>query len=112
MANPVPPTPVNPAANPWNQTLANDSAQGQQAIANSQQTTALANQQLSSMGDASAYPAMTNAYGLGSSQSSAIPGSASNPAFGAAPLTIAVPDTASRGFNPWSLTGESNARGK
>lgn len=55
----------------------------------------------------SAYPAMANDYGLG-----AIQGSAANPNYQNQPLTVTVPDTASRGFNPWSLTGESNARGK
>lgn len=109
---PTMPTPVNPAANPWNQTLAQDNAAGQQALANSAQTTNIANQQMGAMGDGSSYPAMTNAYGLGSQESSAIPGSASNPGFGAQPISLTVPDTASRGFNPWSLTGESNARGK
>lgn len=60
---------------------------------------------------AGSYPAMPNDYGLGD-QTGAIQGSAANPNYQNQPLTVTVPDTASRGFNPWSLTGESNARGK
>lgn len=59
-------------------------------------------------GQVNAYPAYGNDYGLGS----AIPGSASNPDYGTAPVTITMPDASSRGFNPWSLQGESIARGK
>ncbi len=58
------------------------------------------------------YPAMPNSYGLGSQPSDPIAGAASNPDFNAQPITVAVPDTASRGFNPWSLSGEANSRGK
>ena len=56
------------------------------------------------------YPAMSNAYGLGQ-QVDPMAGAASNPDYATNPITVPVPDTASRGFNPWSLTGEANARG-
>lgn len=58
-------------------------------------------------GMASQYPAMSNSYGLGS-----IPGTASNPSYNSQPLNTSMPDTGSRGFNPWSLTGEALSRGK
>ena len=75
------------------------------------------------------YPTMPNQYGIGTQSmdssgqgsfgASAVSGgpagptagAASNPAYGAQPLTSSAPDTSSRGFNPWSLTGEANARG-
>lgn len=62
----------------------------------------------------SQYPAMQNAYGLGGpmDQPEAVPGTASNPNYMEEGLTTTMPDSGSRGFNPWSLTGEANARGK
>lgn len=71
----------------------------------------------------SGYPAYTNSYGLGSTpqppagaggqdQSAVSQGMASNPDYLKDALTASAQSVASRGFNPWSLTGESNARGK
>lgn len=77
------------------------------------------------------YPAYANSYGLGTQvnqQSQAAPQSAA-PAPAPAPtqtipgsptsqddlmqaLNATAQNVASRGFNPWSLTGEANARGK
>lgn len=63
----------------------------------------------------SSYPSYPNQYGLGSQnpasgQGQAAPGTS----YGAPPqpqLTQNAQDNTSRGFNPWSLIGESNARG-
>ncbi len=64
----------------------------------------------------SQYPTYPNPYGIGSGSSQgdtgAVPGTASNPNYLTKPVSVTVPDSASRGFNPWSLTGESNARGQ
>lgn len=78
--------------------------------------------QYSGMGGTSApgaYPTYQNSFGLGSGApmgqaappAAATPGAASNPSYMAEPLTTAQPDASSRGFNPWSLAGESNSRG-
>lgn len=116
-STPVAPTPVDPSQNPYSQMLNTDGPAGQ-AIqnANAQSTSAI-DSQINAYGGTPAdgggnpaYPTMANSYGLGTS--APIPGSASNPAFGSQPITVSVPDTSSRGFNPWSLTGEANARGK
>ena len=71
------------------------------------------------------YPAMTNQYGLGSTPTpqgpapGASPSLASPAPMAAAPtsndqavnsLTSAITDSGSKGMNPWSLQGESNAR--
>lgn len=70
-------------------------------------------QQISSMqNQMSQYPALPNEYGLGDTSQfqGAVPGSQSNPSYMTSPLSTTVPDSGSRGFNPWSLLGESNAR--
>lgn len=54
------------------------------------------------------YPAMPNQFGLGQG---AVPGTASNPNYMTQKLTSPPGNESSRGFNPWSLMGESNARG-
>lgn len=68
---------------------------------------------------ASSYPTYPNDAGVGSqapfsgsTQTPTTPmaGSSSNPGYLAQSINVQVPDTSSRGFNPWSLTGESNAR--
>lgn len=79
---------------------------GQQAIPYTDQMMAAQNQ----------YPAYPNAYGLGGPiddvpQSQPIPGSPSNPDYMEKPGNVTATDSSSRGFNPWSLMGESNARG-
>lgn len=61
-------------------------------------------------GDGSKYPAMQNSYGLG--DTGPTPGTASNPNYLTQPMSVTMPDSSSRGFNPWSLQGESNARGR
>lgn len=106
MGQPVAPVNPNQMINPWAVQAGQDTATAQGLQMGGQQG---AQNAIDMMGQ---YPAMTNSYGLGGQQSPAVPGSASNPAFGAQPITVTVPDTASRGFNPWSLTGEANARGK
>lgn len=112
-----PTAPVAPdtsdAANPYVQMTNADSAAGN-ALNNSGNMVMQQEQSLLSgyAGNGSSYPATTNDYGLGSTQSQPVAGSASNPTYGGQPITLTVPDTSSRGFNPWSLSGEANARGK
>lgn len=63
------------------------------------------------------YPAYGNQYGLGGQisppSSTGASTSPTPPQNGGASqgVTANVPDTSSRGFNPWSIQGESNARG-
>ncbi len=73
--------------------------QGQQNIQN------LQGQQQSMQNMDGGYPAMANSYGLGSQPAlqSAMTTSTN------APKTNDI-STASQGFNPWSMIGESNAR--
>lgn len=94
--------------NPWTQISQQDSAaqvSGTQAA--TQMQSQISDQMSSMQNDGSQYPALQNQWGLGST-----PGSASAPSYGAAPVTINMPDSGSRGFNPWSMQGEANARGK
>lgn len=65
--------------------------------------------QMASMSQGGGYPAMANDYGLGDT-SSAFPGAASNPSYAQSPITTGGTDNSSRGFNPWSLTGEALSR--
>lgn len=61
------------------------------------------------------YPAMANDYGLGQGtpqQPQAFAGSAAGPDYLQKPLTLNIDNSSSRGFNPWSTVGESNARGR
>lgn len=58
--------------------------------------------------DSSTYPAMANDYGLGSQSA---PGNASAANYATQPVTLNLPDTNSKGLNPFSIQGESNARG-
>lgn len=73
------------------------------------------------------YPAYANSYGLGTqvnqtsqaapqnaapAPTQATPGAASSPDYLMQALNATAQNVASRGFNPWSLTGEANARGK
>lgn len=77
--------------------------------------------------NASTYPTMQNSYGLGTNGAtspvggtpanaiqpqaqSPIPGNASDPNYAVNSLSAAVSDSGSRGFNPWSMQGEANAR--
>lgn len=106
----VPSLPGN-QTNPW-------SAMGGQDQMAQATGTAQANQNISTLkgqqgqyaGDANAYPAMANSYGIGNT-TGAVPGQAAGPGYAQQPLNITMPDSGSRGFNPWSLQGESNARG-
>ncbi len=100
-----------PSTNPWSVRLGQDQqAQMQGTQAANQNISQMQGQMASYAGDANAYPAMANSYGIGQ-QPQAVPGQASNPSFQAQPLTQTMPDSGSRGFNPWSLAGESNSRG-
>lgn len=106
---------VDYGANPWgNMVSADTAAVGQNTQQANQNIGALTEQMGNYGGDGSSYPAMQNSYGLGNygQQPTAIPGSASNPSYQTQPMNVVMPDSASRGFNPWSLQGESNARGK
>lgn len=58
----------------------------------------------------SAYPAFGNQYGLGGALPSGGQPSAAMSDYSGQGVTVNVPDTSSRGFNPWSIQGESNAR--
>lgn len=77
--------------------------------------------------NASTYPTMQNAFGLGTngapspaggtpvdsiqpSMQAPIPGNNSDPNYAVNALSKAVGDSGSRGFNPWSMQGEANAR--
>lgn len=102
-------TPVNPYTNPnadpnmgattsaWSQQQASAAATGTPAASTPQ--------------SGSSYPAYSNPYGLGSPVT-ATPTSqpAGGNAYSAQGVTVNIPDTSSRGLNPWSLMGESNAR--
>lgn len=60
------------------------------------------------------YPAFSNDFGLGAPitpVAQPTPGAQSNPGYLDQPINVNVPDSSGRGFNPWSLQGESNARG-
>lgn len=105
----------NPAvlgSNPWDSTVSSDSGAQASVTQGAQSTIAGLNGQISAMGGTpqtdpstgSAYPAMANAYGLGS-QSNVGAG------VGSQPINVSMPDTSTRGANPWSLVGESNSRG-
>lgn len=63
---------------------------------------------------ANGYPAYGNQYGLGGQisppSSTGIQNAAQADYAGGQGVTVNVPDTSSRGFNPWSIQGESNAR--
>lgn len=105
------------ASNPYDTQFAGDPAATLSATQGAQSMTNQLNSQLSQTSGQS-YPTMTNSYGLGQMASAAanpvgaVTGSASAPSFAANPVTSVVPDASSRGFNPWSLTGEALARGK
>lgn len=101
-------------SNPWAGQYGQDSVTSMNAQGTAaKNVSTLQNQMSAFSGDGSSYPAMQNSFGLGASNTpGAIPGSASSPGFGATPINITMPDSGSRGFNPWSLQGESNARGK
>lgn len=113
MNQPAAPQDPSTMTNPYAAQASQDMAQGL-SLNNSGNMVMQQQQQMldNYSGNGSAYPAMSNAFGLGSSQSTPIPGSASNPGYGSQPISITVPDSSSRGFNPWSLTGEANSRGK
>lgn len=55
-----------------------------------------------------AYPAMANDYGLGQAQPTSA--SSSSPGYASQDISVTVPDSGSRGFNPWSLQGEALSR--
>lgn len=65
---------------------------------------------------AGTYPAMQNSFGLGSPPTPAAAptpaptNGASDPNFAVKSLSTAVSDSGSKGFNPWSMQGEANAR--
>lgn len=102
-------------SNPWEFMLNQDSQAATQNTAQANQNIGALTEQMGNYGgNGSAYPAMQNSYGLGNTgqQPQAIPGTASNPSYQTQPMNVTMPDSASRGFNPWSLQGESNARGK
>ncbi len=62
------------------------------------------------------YPSYPNQFGLGSQNPNSGFGTPtpqsgdSGTAFASTPITVNTPDTTSRGANPWSFIGESNAR--
>ncbi len=102
---------MNTQTNPWSATMGQDQMSQMQGTNQANQNiNNLKGQMGNYAGDANAYPTMSNAYGIGQ-QPSAVPGQAAAPSFQAQPLTTTMPDSGSRGFNPWSLAGESNARG-
>ena len=126
MGQPVAPTmitfdPNSLGSNPWNSTTSQDSATSGNMLQGANANLADLNSQLTDMGGqpvggnsagssngGASYPAMQNAYGLGSTPSGAGMGSGSG---GSSPINISLPDTSTRGANPWSFQGESNARG-
>lgn len=77
--------------------------QGSQAYGSSiaQDQTSLAGMQNQS----NSYPTFANAYGVGSQQPFGTPASSTDKS-----ALTANPSAANRGFNPWSLVGEANAR--
>lgn len=118
-AQPVAPTqvtfdPSTLGSNPWDSMASGDQAAQSSMTQQAQMNQASLNGQLTSMGGtpsssgSGGYPAMANAYGIGSSTSGAGAGSDSS---GSSPINISMPDTSTRGTNPWSYQGESNARG-
>ncbi len=102
---------MNTSSNPWSSMGAQDQmAQTQGTQQANQNVNNLQGQMANYAGNANAYPTMSNSYGIGE-QPSAVPGQAAGPSFQTQPLNVTMPDSGSRGFNPWSLSGESNARG-
>lgn len=89
---------------PWDQP---DSGSYQPSIGEPPQALPMA--QAAPQTGGSQYPALANQYGLG--RVTAQPGAASNPDFLNTPISLGQPDQTSRGFNPWSLTGEALTRG-
>lgn len=83
----------------------NQAGQGAAGIAMTSQPSAPKPQQ--AMGGTS-YPTMANDYGLGQGAESLDP--ASSEGGMQKPITVNMNDTSSKGFNPWSMMGESNAR--
>jgi hypothetical protein len=108
---PALPTPVN--SNPWSGAAATDAAQIPGQVQSGMQGLAGMQGQMQQYGQMSgAYPTYPNQGGFGSQDAfgSSQGGSqaiAAGPAQESAP---AAPMAADRGFNPWSLTGEANAR--
>lgn len=103
-------------SNPWDQTVAQDTNYQQNVSQQNQMNLQGLNSQLTAMGgqavtdpsSGSSYPAMQNSYGLGGTPPVAGAGTGSQ---GSSPINIAMPDSSSRGANPWSFQGEANARG-
>lgn len=115
MDQPVAPTApdLSDAANPYAQMENSDTQAADTLNASGNMVTAQETSMLGQYaGNGSSYPATTNTFGLGDTQSTPVAGSASNPTYGGQPISVSIPDTSSRGFNPWSLSGEANARGK
>lgn len=99
--------------NPWGSQLGADTNRGMGIAQNANQNIGTLQGQLQQLqGNPSNYPAMPNGFGLGLQQPSIPQNYASSPGFMSQPLNTTMPDSGSRGFNPWSLQGESNARGK
>lgn len=105
----APTSTASPSTSGWLAGAAQDVQTADQAIS----------AQLQPGGQFGGYPAMQNPYGLGSvvgggtsGGGTPTPGSASAPSFNTTPVTSnqAATDSSSRGFNPWSMQGEANAR--
>lgn len=95
-----------------NQNAADGSALGSDASQIAAQTQ---NAQSNLNAAQSGYPAYGNQYGLGGQisppSSTGAPANAAQSDYGGGQgVTMNVPDTSSRGFNPWSIQGESNSR--
>lgn len=113
---------TNFGSNPWDTQLSGDMNAQASLNQNAQMNATNLTNQATAMGASTApgmttsngsnYPAMSNSYGLGSSiNSPTMPVGNSGNNYAQNPINISMPDSSSRGFNPWSLTGESNARG-
>lgn len=99
----------NFGANPWGTMMGADAGRVNQGTSQGNKNIDSLGQQYNNVNQG--YPAMQNSYGIGAPVGGSIPGNASAQGFGAKPITNNATDSASRGFNPWSLSGESNARG-
>ena len=105
----------NPGANPWDSILSqgqNMAGQDQQLSQNqmnlSQQNLQSQMQQASQFG--SQYPSYPNAAGAGNQQAGQMQAPPMEGAGSQGLGSTQYPDPTSRGFNPWSLTGEAMSR--
>ena len=98
--------PISNTPNPWNTDKVY--TQAQQAGQSINQSMGNLYDQMNTLNGG--YPAMQNSFGLGA-QVGPVAGAQSGQDYMTTPISQGTPDSSSRGFNPWSLTGEALSRG-